>query len=447
MSRSLTHGRGALLRELNRRMLALAPPAVTVLDLEHVSALVGKRHWFDPSYWHSARQYPAAEALPSLVEQQVALLRASLGLSRKVLVLDLDNTLWGGVIGEDGLHGIRLGAPSPAGEAHQALQQYAVELKQRGVLLAVCSKNNEADARLPFEQHDAMRLRLDDFVAFRANWLDKPSNLRAIAEQLQLGVDSLVFLDDNPVERALVRRELPEVAVPEVSADPADLLRGLDRGRYFEALTLSPEDRERHQSYRANALRAELRSSAASLPDFLHHLDMVAECGPFDATVLPRVAQLIGKTNQFNLTSRRHAEAELRRICADAGAWTQYFKLADRFGDNGLVGVLIARSVADADALWEIDTLLLSCRVIGRHMELLMLEVLAAAAAARGITRLRGVYIPTTKNAQVAELYPRLGFGPAQVQPDGSSYFLLDLSKATLPRCEFIQLAVALGAH
>jgi FkbH-like protein len=437
---SLPGGRAHMLREVNRRLVEVAPQSVAIMDLDHVSAKYGKLAWFDAAYWHLARQYPAANALPMLVDHQVALIRAALGLMKKVLVLDLDNTMWGGVIGEDGLEGIRLGPPSAAGEAHQSLQQYALDLKTRGILLAVCSKNNEEDARLPFLRHDAMVLDLDDLAIFRANWKDKPANLREMATTLALGIDSFVFLDDNPVERGLVRQELPEIAVPELGPDPATFLTTLDRGLYFEAWTLSEEDLKRHTSYRSNVLRTELATSAASIEEYLHKLSMEAEIGPIDDSVLARVVQLIGKTNQFNLTTRRYSEQQIRRMMTSADYWTQYFRLKDRFGDNGLIGVMLAHRVPVEVPTWEIDTWLMSCRVIGRQMEEFMLQTLAEAAQAAQIRAIRGVYVPTGKNGMVADLYPKLGFIQLPESPKGESHYLLDLANQTVPRCEFIHI-------
>lgn len=439
LSLTLKGGRAHMLRTLNQQLIATCPSSVTILDLDQVSARYGKRSWYDAAYWHLAKQYPATGALPLLVDHQVALIRGSLGLTKKVLVFDLDNTLWGGVISEDGLGSIRLGSPSATGEAYQALQHYARELKERGVLLAVCSKNNEQDARLPFLKHDAMILRLDDIAVFRANWQDKPANLRDIAQTLNLGIDSLVFLDDNPVERELVRREVPQVAVPEPGNDPATYIETLDRGMYFEALTLSDEDRQRHQSYRANALRTELRTRTASLDDFLRDLDMEAEIGAFNPTVLARVVQLIGKTNQFNLTTRRHSEQQIRRMLASKAYWTCYFKLRDKFDDNGLVGLLIARQLPDTPRTWEIDTWLMSCRVIGRQLELFMWQCLVEAARAQNVCFIRGVYIPTAKNAMVADLYDRLGFVPLDETRDGQHVYICDLRKVDVPACAFIR--------
>jgi FkbH-like protein len=448
LSLSMPGGRACMLRELNRRVPEVAPSSVIILDLDQVSAKFGKQDWFDPSYWHLAKQYPCAKALPLLVDQQAALMRAALGLSKKVVVVDLDNTLWGGIIGEDGLEGISLGAPSAAGEAYQAFQRYLLDLKSRGVLLAVCSKNNEEDAKLPFLKHDSMVLHLEDFVVFRANWRDKPENLRAIAELLNLGLDSFVFLDDNPVERALVRRELPQVAVPEIGSDPSRFVLLLDRKLYFEALTLSREDKERQAIYRADALRDELKTTAASLEDFLRSLEMQVEMGPFNETVLARVVQLIGKTNQFNLTSRRHPDQEVRRMMASTDHWTQYFRLTDRFGDNGLIGVMIARKDATGASLWEIDTWLMSCRVIGRQIEEFMLRTLVAAAKASGVRTIRGIYSPAAKNVLVRDLYLRMGFAKLQEKGDGSITYALDVANWPTISCKFIQtISHAMSGH
>jgi len=434
-------GRVAMLRAANRRLVDAAPAAVAVLDLERLGGDVGSSAWADAGYWHTVKQHPAPGALPALVERQVALLRAALGLTRKVLVLDLDNTLWHGIIGEDGLAGIQVGPPTAAGEAHAALQQYARDLKERGILLAVCSKNNDADARAPFERHDGMLLGLEDFASFRANWRDKVENLRDIAGTLNLGLDSFVFLDDNPVERARVRAELPEVAVPEVGRDPADLVAALERGRFFEAWTLSPEDRQRTESYRTNVQREELRATAGSLEDFLRGLNMTAETGPFTDQVLARVVQLLGKTNQFNVTTRRHNEQRVRQMMASDGWWTQYFKLRDRFGDHGLIGVMIATAVGSGPTTWQIDTWLMSCRVIGRQMEDCMLDTVVEAARAAGATRLVGRYVPTPKNALVRDLYQRMGFREVAREDGGGIRYELPLADVTAPRCTCIARA------
>lgn len=425
LSHALFGGRAAVLHGINQALRQQAPSeGVVLMDLDQTAARVGKRTWNDASYWHMAKQYPAPTALPALVDHQVARIRAGLGLTKKVLVLDLDNTLWGGVVGEDGLAGIKIGPPSATGEAHLALQHYAKQLKERGILLAVCSKNNEADAKSPFQHHEAMHLKLDDFVAFVANWQDKPSNLRAMAQTLNLGLDSFVFLDDNPTERALMRRELPQVSVPEIGSDPSRYVEILDAKGYFEADTLSAEDLERSKSYQANAQREALKTSATSIEDFLASLQMECHHGPFTEQVLPRVVQLLGKTNQFNLTTRRHSEEKVRQLADDPRAWTQYFRLKDRFDDNGLVGVLIAVPIENEPHTWEIDTWLMSCRVIGRQMENFMFNSLLHAARAQDIRHLRGLYIPTPKNAMVANLFAGYGFNQVGNDPAAIAYEL-----------------------
>jgi len=443
LASALKGGRVAMLRLLNRRLAELTSPEVAILDLDTASAFVGRARWSDDALWHAAKQHPSAEGLPFLADRQVALLRAALGLTKKVLAVDLDNTLWGGVIGEDGLGGIAVGPPSALGEAHAALQRYLRELRERGILLGVSSKNNDADARLPFERHDGMVLKLDDFAVFRANWLDKPTNLRQMAISLNLGLDSFVLLDDNPAERALVRERLPEVAVPELGSDPATFAAALDRHGYFEAWSLSAEDRSRHRSYRTNVAREELRASATSVEEFLGSLQMVCECAPFDELVLPRVVQLLGKTNQFNVTTRRHNEAQVRRIMTSEGWWTQYFKLRDRFGDHGLIGLLVARDAGEEPRTWEIDTWLMSCRVIGRKMEDFMITTLIEEARRAGVRLLRGVYIPTDKNVLVKGLFTTMGFREVDCSSDGAQSFVLALERDPLPCCRFIERLAA----
>jgi FkbH-like protein len=409
LSGVLEGGRARVLARANLELRARAGRGVSILDFDGVAAAFGKERWSAPRLWYLAKQHPAPEALPLWIDYLTAQLRAVVGLSRKVLALDLDNTLWGGVIGEDGLDGIRLGAHSPEGEAHQDLQRYARELRERGIVLVVTSKNNDADAREPFGAHPEMVLRLDDVAVFRANWRDKASNLREIAATLGLGLESFVFVDDNPTERAWVRREIPEMAVPELGGDAAEYLRRIHRGLFFESLELSDEDRLRAADYAANARREELASAAASMEEFLASLEMTATVGSFDAANLPRIAQLVNKSNQFNLTTRRYTQEQLRAFAESPAHVTRWFRLRDRFGDNGLVGVMIGAADEEARVL-DIDLWLMSCRVLGRRMEELMCGVLMRAAHERGISRLRGRYLPTAKNGMVADLYPRLGF-------------------------------------
>jgi FkbH-like protein len=403
-------GRTRILQRANLDLLQKAGSGVSLLDLDAVARECGRESFVDHGLWYRVRQHPAPAALPTLVEHQMRHVRAVLGLTRKVLVLDLDNTLWGGVVGEEGPLGVRLGAPDADGEAHQDLQRAARELKDRGIVLGVCSKNNDADAREPFTRNPEMVLKLEDVAVFRANWQDKATNLREMAAALELGTDSLVFLDDNPAERAWVRQQMPEVSVPEVGSDPTTYAATLARAHVFDALTLSEEDRLRAADYAANAQRSELQRSSGTMEDFIRNLQMTATIAEFNAPSMARVAQLVNKSNQFNLTTRRYTEEQLRRFREDtAGHVTRSFRLKDRFADNGLIGVMIGVVHADRAEL-VIDSWLMSCRVLGRRVEELMAGEMVDVARARGLARVTGTYIPTAKNALVKDLYARLGF-------------------------------------
>ena len=433
--------RGQILREINRVLALERPASVVIVDLEQISGIQGKRSWADAAQWHGSKQHPSAAALPLLVDGYAALIRARLGLAKKVLVLDLDNTLWGGVIGEDGLGKIQIGPPSAIGEAYADFQRYVQELGKRGVLLAVCSKNNLADALQPFERHEGMVLKKDDFAAFVASWDDKPKNVRELARRLNLGLDSFVFADDNPLERWLMRRELPEVAVVQLGADPAGFIEQLQSGRYFEALSLSQEDLTRNASYRANEQREQLQASAGSLEDFLKRLQMRMHHGPVDEPVLERVVQLLGKTNQFNLTTRRHGAAEVKALASASTGWTQYFRLTDGYGDNGIVGVMLAVTPPDDPDAWEIDSFLMSCRVLGRNVEKFMVATLLRAARAAGKKTVRGLFLPTPKNGVAAEVYEKLGFVPEKAAgvPAAARSFRWDIARQGIPLAPFIE--------
>ncbi|HXS99802.1 MAG TPA: HAD-IIIC family phosphatase [Elusimicrobiota bacterium] len=401
------------LRRLNALLAEKAGAGVAVIDVEHLSALHGKESWHDPRFWHHSRQAMSFDGLARYAAEAAAVLAAALGRSRKCLVLDLDNTLWGGVVGDDGAEGLEL-AGSPNGEAHLEFQRYVKELGRRGVLLAVCSKNEDERAREPFKKRPDMVLKLEDFSAFVANWEDKATNLRSIAAQLNIGLDALVFVDDNAGERELVRRFCPEVAVVDLPEDPAGFSRALDARRFFETVSVSKEDARRAAHFQAEAARESLRRGAPDLASFLKDLEMSAEAGPFTEPDVARIAQLINKTNQFNLTTRRSSEPEVRALMADPAAWTLAVRLRDRLGDYGLISAVIARRSGSA---FEIDTWLMSCRVLGRGVEKLAFNRLLAAARAAGAKELVGRYLPTAKNAPVKELLPSLGFAAA---PDGA---------------------------
>jgi FkbH-like protein len=348
-------------------------------------------------------------------------LGAMRGKARRVLVLDLDNTVWGGVVGDDGPERLVLGRGDPEGEAFLEVQRTALRLRERGVVLAVSSKNHDEVARTPFRTHPEMLLRESHIAVFQANWSDKASNLAAIAGTLSLGLDALVLLDDNPAERALVRGALPEVAVPELPDEPALYARTLLAAGYFEAAAFTQADRERAEQYTHNARRAELAAQFGDTDAFLRSLDMVARVAPFDAAGRARIAQLVGKTNQFNLTTRRYNEAQVAEFEADSAVWARQVRLEDRLGDNGMVAVVVCRRAHEA---WTIDTWLMSCRVIGRRLEELTLDLVAAAARAGGARAIVGEFRPTGRNELVRDLYARLGFALVEEGPEGTRWRL-----------------------
>ena len=408
---------------------AAAADSVLLLDIARASERDGLNAWFDLARWLQGKLEIAPQAAPMYGELAARIIAAQRGLSKKCLVLDLDNTMWGGVIGDDGLEGIVLGEGSARGEAHLALQRYAKRLGERGVILAVCSKNDLATAEAVFHEHPEMVLKRSDIAAFVANWNDKAANLQHIAAQLNIGIDSLVFVDDNPAERARIRQSLPMVAVPELPDDPAHYTRCLAEAGYFEAVAFTADDLKRGEQYASNASRQAALASSESIDDFLMSLQMSVVAGPIGAVDLVRSAQLINKTNQFNPTTRRHALEEVERFAASEQCLTLQFRLTDRFGDNGLVSVMILRPDAEASDVLEIDTWVMSCRVFGRQLELEAMNTAVEAARKRGIRTLRADYIPTPKNGVVRELYPSLGFTAVPDAPaaEGASRWILHL--------------------
>ena len=425
LSARVAGARATMLQNLNLQLGAAARNDVVIVDCERMASQYGKERWFDDRYWYFSKQAVSFEALPTLARHTAAVLAAAAGMSRKCLVLDLDNTLWGGVIGEDGLAGIDLGR-TPAGEAHLALQEYILELKSRGVILAVVSKNNESDARQPFTEHPDMRIRLDDLAVFVADWNDKAANIREVAKSLNLGLDALVLLDDNPAERQMIRHLLPEVEVVSLPSDPSGYVRALADSLWFEASTLTQEDLERTRQYRARAQVAEVRGQATTLDDFYGRLRMEALVEPFTEVDLPRIVQLISKTNQFNLTTRRHSGSDVRRFMQDAACVTLSLRLRDSYADHGLVAVLIARK--QDPTILEIDTLLMSCRVIGRTVEDELLMHLCRHAESLGCSILRGTFVPSSRNEVVRDLFERFDFSLVLERDDGSKVWDYDLA-------------------
>jgi FkbH-like protein len=411
---------------------------VDILAVDDRARQDGVRSWYDAGLWYRAKQEVGHAAAPMYGDLVGRWLAAKQGRSFKCLVLDLDNTIWGGVIGDDGVEGIELGQGSPLGEAYVAFQDHARELSRRGIILAVCSKNDEANALEPFEKHPDMVLRRGDIASFVANWSDKAGNIRAIAEELNIGLDSLVFVDDNPFERNLVRQELPMVAVPEVSDDPASYPFTLADAGYFEGLAVTEEDRERTGQYQGNKARNALKASATDLPAYLRGLEMQLVVKGFDRVGLRRIVQLINKSNQFNLTTRRYTDEDVVGVMADRNAFGLQLRLLDRFGDNGVIAIVIGRLQPNKDLL--IDTWLMSCRVLGRQVEPTTLNLIAREAAKLGARRLVGEYIPTRKNGMVKDHYAKLGFTVMATDAGGSSRAVLDLTGFT-PAETFIHVS------
>jgi FkbH-like protein len=401
---------------------------VLLLDVAHASERDGIDAWFDNGSWLHGKLEIAPEAAILYGDMVARIVAAQRGLSKKCLVFDLDDTLWGGVIGDDGPEGIVLGEGSAAGEAHLALQRYAKQLKERGVILAVCSKNDPAIAEAAFCNHPEMLLRRPDISAFVANWNDKAENLKAIAAQLNIGLDCLVFVDDNPVERARIRQSLPMVAVPELPKDIAHYVRCLAEAGYFEAVAFTSEDRLRTEQYAANVEREALFELSGNLDDFLRSLQMSVVFGKFTAAELVRVTQLFNKTNQFNTTTKRYTAEEVASFAAAEEMVTLQFRLLDKFGDNGLVSAMILRPDPKLPEVFEIDNWVMSCRVFGRQLEFEAMNIAVEQARRRGIRALRADYIPTLKNGVISELYPSLGFSPLSNET-GGTYWILELAK------------------
>lgn len=409
--------------ELNRRFSAYARghKGFYLHDIAYLAADIGLKRWHDRTQYHAYKFAMRQEVMPEIAWSAAKVILSALGRAKKCLVLDLDNTLWGGVIGDDGVGGIALGHETAVGEAYLEFQQYVKHLQERGILLAICSKNEEDNAKEGFLHPDSV-LRFEDFTAARINWKPKDQNIRELAREINIGLDSLVFLDDNPVERALVRESVPEVAVPEV--DPTDVssfIRAIEGHGYFESVNISSDDIARVQTYRENRQREELAEQAASYEDFLRSLHMEAEIAPFTEIYFDRITQLTNKTNQFNLTTRRCTLAEIQRFAEDETYITRYCRLKDKFGDNGLISLVVGERREDEIhiILW-----LMSCRVLKRDVESLMLDEMVRAAQSVGAHKLVGYYYPTAKNKMVADMYLNFGFTQKEDSGDDSIWEL-----------------------
>jgi len=414
-------------RKLVNLQLGLeAPSHITLCDFEYLSARRGITESRDDRAWFQSKQFGSADFVADCAREIAHLTTARLRGPKKVVVLDLDNTLWGGVIGDDGVDGIVLGDVDATGQAYKAVQKLMLEFKARGLLLAVASKNDLDKAVEPFKTHPEMVLRVEDIVSFQANWGPKPDSLRTIAHELGLGLDSFVFIDDNPAEIEHVRQVLPEVDCILLDEDPARRVLQIQDSRLFDITSLTAEDAKRSEQYRVAAQRQSLQLETRTYDDYLISLTMSGEISPFNSVDIPRIAQLIARSNQFNLTTIRRQEPELIPLMNDASQLTFTVRLQDRFGDYGLIAIVIA-TIRGEELV--VDTWLMSCRVLKRQVEEEVFNELLRLARGKGLARIRGVYIPTVKNGMVRDLYTTLGFALSLDEPERRE-FVLDTAAA-----------------
>lgn len=412
-------------------------PRLYINDIHYLASLTGLERWHDSRLWYSFKYALSFDAMPILANNLASIVSALYGKTQKALVVDLDNTMWGGVIGDDGPSGIEIGKENPRAEAFSDLQLYVKNLHRRGIVLAVSSKNEEMIAREGFERPESV-LKLTDFQSFKANWEPKPDNLVKIAQELNLGLDSLVFLDDNPAEREIVRARLPMVKVPPLGDSVEEFIGHLDKGGWFEPVFLSADDLERNRYYHENRSREELKNSTSTIGDFLASLQMTAEICAFSPPSLQRITQLINKTNQFNLTTRRCNLAEVESMMNGKEYITLCGKLCDKFGDNGLITVLAGKITGDTV---EIILWLMSCRVLQRGVEDAMMDRLVEEARARGIRNIVGVYLPTAKNGMVKEHYLKMGFTRMEETGDEMAKWIFRIPESYSPRNRFIKIS------
>lgn len=422
---TLPGGAVAFVRRFNQRMVELAPPGVQVFDLAWHAASFGLSRAYDPRGQHLHKIPFSFEFLRRVARALAARLAPLAGRGRKCLVLDLDDTLWGGVVGEDGVEGVRIGTGDPEAEAFTAFQRYVKRLRERGILLAVCSKNDDALARRVFEERADMVLKLSDIASFVANWEDKASNLRRIASELSIGTDALVFFDDNPRERHLVRQRMPEVAVIEVPIDSTDYVRALDAGPWFEAIAVNAEDAARTDFFVQSRARNEAESAHEDYDSYLRSLDLEAVVAPFEEPAVARVADLARRSNQFNLRTIRYSEADVRRFRDEPARDGFSITLSDRYGTYGLISALFLET--RGDTLF-IDNWIMSCRALKKGVEALAFTEIVERARARGLSAVEGEHLPTEKNGMCASLLADFGF-----EPTAAGGWRLPLDRAILP--------------
>ncbi len=412
------------LRKLNALLQEEMSSASGVFPVDALSVQIdlGREKYFSDRLYYGAKMAASMDAFPFLAKAVIDVVKSLRGRLRKCVILDLDNTLWGGVIGDDGLNGIEIGELGK-GHVFTNLQRWLKQLKEYGIILAVCSKNEETAAKEPFEKHEEMVLSLDDISVFVANWEDKAGNIRLIRDTLNIGMDSMVFLDDNPFERELVRQRFPEIEVPELPKDPSRWLTYLQRQNYFDTASCVRGEGDRSKFYQAEYERKRLEHTFESIDDYLKDLRMQGTAQPFEPLKYARISELTQRSNQFNLRTVRYTEEDIRRIAGDDRYFTLYYTLKDRFGDHGLVSVVILKKVSESD--YFVDTWLMSCRVLKRGMEEYVMNRMVEEVRKRNCRIIQGEYIPTPKNKMVKDIYRIMGFtetGENRFQLDVDTY-------------------------
>ncbi len=426
-------------RKLNMGLMDLSQRYANlfICDIAGLQNKLGRDMMFAPNVYVSTEMVLSIDALPYVASRVMDIICAIKGQFKKCLILDLDNTVWGGVIGDDGLEGIQLGHGLGIGKAFTEFQMWVKKLKQRGIIICVASKNNEETAKEPFEKHPDMVLKLEDIAVFQANWETKVDNIRTIQRILNIGFDSMVFLDDNPFERNMVRENIPGITVPELPQDPGEYLEYLYSLNLFETASYSQADKDRTKQYQVEAKRVSLQKTFSNEADFLKSLDMTSVVSGFNKFNTPRVAQLSQRSNQFNLRTVRYTEADIEALGQNPDVIDLSFTLEDKFGDNGLIAVVIMKK-QDEETLF-IDTWFMSCRVLKRGMENFTLNTMVEAAREKGFKRIIGEYLPTPKNKMVENHYPNLGFQTVENSP--TAQYVLDVDQYQ-PRENYIKTKI-----
>lgn len=425
------HGKISFINRLNLKFAEYAQTHNNFYlhDINYAAACYGLDRWADSAYWHMYKYAMTMQAIPDFSYSLSHIIKAVFGKNKKALVLDLDNTLWGGIVGDDGAENLEIGQETPMGQVYQEFQTYLKSHKELGVLLNIDSKNDEENAIAGLNHPDGV-LRPEDFIIIKANWETKSQNMAEIASTLNIGKDALVFVDDNPREREIIRQQIPEAAVPEMTngeaLEPDRFIRILDKNGYFEVISLSEDDQRRNEMYKANALRKSQEESFGDYTEFLKSLEMRGSILGFDAVHFSRIAQLTNKSNQFNLTTKRFTQAQIEQIAGNPGYITLYGRLSDKFGDNGVVSLIVGR-IKGKEV--HVELWLMSCRVLKRNMEFAMMDTLVERCQKKGIQRIIGYYYPTAKNAMVKDFYGLQGFTKIKEEESGNTIWQFDIKE------------------